>query len=309
MKVFNNVPLIVAFSFSLLLADSQGISVPAERDKSPHQGFADLLRADDQFCGFKKVEGPTYYSPDTLFDYINGGAELFLAYGFSALMVVEFAGGASQTQRATVDIYAMGTLENAFGVFKSEEGGEPYRLPGGSEGRLSHGLLQFYKGNFYVKVFTSPTSKDYPAVVEAIGKTIEERIRGVFSKPAFFDLLPVQNRIAGSEHYTSKDFLGQPFFKGIGSAHFEKEGKPYRIFLSVAPDKEGAQESITKYREYLIREKGYQGELPGDLEGLVGHDPYYGNCAVALIRGRIAGVLGYSGDALALLKGMGGYHE
>ncbi|MCK5513756.1 MAG: hypothetical protein KAJ00_04605 [Deltaproteobacteria bacterium] len=295
-------PVAVMFSFSLIYARSQGKSPLIEREQYPSRELVDLFQTGDQFFGFKKVEGPTYYIPDKLFDYINGGAELFLAYGFSELLVVELAEDQNHMNRATLEIYNMGTLENAFGVFKTEEGDETYRLPGGAEGRMGNGLLQFYKGKFYVKVFLPPQSKAYRKVVEKIGKTVEERIEGTFSKPAFFDLFPVKDRIADSENYTSKDFLGQPFFKGIASAQFMQEGKTYRVFLSVEPNREEAEESFQKYREYLISERAYQGKLKGGTKGFVGNDPYYGNCVISVIKGRIVGILGNSGDAVALIK-------
>lgn len=296
----------VVFLFSLIQAGSQSQFPLIKRDQSPSRELSDLFRTGDPFLGFKKIEEPTYYGPDTLFDYINGGAELFLAYGFLELMVVELADDPNRTNRATLEIYNMGMLENAFGVFKTEEADKAYRLPGGAEGRLGNGLLRFYKGKFYVKVFLPPQSEGYPRVVEKIGKTIEERIKGPFSKPAFVDLLPVTDRISGSENYTSKDFLGQPFFKGMASAQFVQEGKTYRIFLSVEPNKEEAEKSFQAYREYLIRENAYQGPLKGGIQGFVGRDPYYGDCVVSLIKGRIVGVLGNSEDALSLLKRMEG---
>jgi len=62
---------------------------------------------------------------------------------------VEFDEDQDPVHRAVLEIYNMGTLENSFGVFKTEAGNKIYRLPGGSEGRLEYGLLQFYKGKFY----------------------------------------------------------------------------------------------------------------------------------------------------------------
>lgn len=295
-----------AFFSRSILAGNQDRFPLIKRDQSPSRELSDLFRTGDPFLGFKKIEGPTYYGPDTLFQYINGGAELFLAYGFLELMVVELADDPNRTNRATLEIYNMGMLENAFGVFKTEEADKAYRLPGGAEGRLGNGLLRFYKGEFYVKVFLPPQSEGYPRVVEKIGKTIEERIKGPFSKPAFVDLFPVTDRMAGTEHYTSKDFLGQPFFKGIASAQFVKQGQTYTMFLSVQPNKEEAEKSFQSYRKYLIRENAYQSPLKGGIQGFVGHDPYYGDCVVSLIKGRIVGVLGNSEDALSLLKRMEG---
>lgn len=268
----------------------------------PSQELVSLFQKGDQFLGFRKIEGPNYYSPKNLFDYINGGAELYLSYGFLELLVVEFAEGQDRFNRATLEIYNMGTLENAFGIFKTEAGDKVYRLPNGAEGRLGNGLLQFYKGNFYVKVFLPPQSKAYPRAVEEVGRTIEMRIKGSFSQPAFFALFPLRHRIAGSEKYTSKDFLGQSFFKGIASADFKYDGNTYTVFVSVKPDKEKAEKSFQKYREYLVSEGAFQSGLKGGIRGFMSKDPYYGACSISIIRGRIVGILGNPENAVSILK-------
>ena len=61
-----------------------------------------------------------------------------------------------------------------------------------------------------------------------------------------------------------------------------------------------------KVFENLISEKAYQGELKGDTKGFVGNDPYYGNCVISVIKGRIIGILGNPGDAASLLKSIEG---
>ena len=289
-------------------AGSQGTSAPADSGKIPSRELAGLVQASDQFSGFKKASEPAYYSRDTLFDYIDGGAELFLAYGFIELLVAEFVEDGNAAHRATLEIYNMGTIENAFGVSKAEQGGDRYKLPGGAEGRLGNGMLQFYKGTFYVNIFLPPTSKAFPAVAEQIGRTIEGRIKGSFSTPEFFDLLPLEHRVAGSENYTNKDFLGQPFFNRIASAHYSRGDKTYTVFLSIKPDKEAAL-SLKKYKEFLMQEEAYLGELQVGTQGFAGRDQYYGNCAVSLIKGRIAGVLGNPENAESILSSMGGGND
>ncbi len=288
--------VLMAFFFS---------TTPAGARNDPGKEFAGLVQPGDQFGSFKKAADPEYYSPDTLFEYINGGAELFLAYGFIELMVRQFSEEGNPAHRVTLEIYNMGTVENAFGVSKAEQGGDPYTLPGGAEGQLGNGMLQFYKGAFYVNIFLPPTSKAFPAVAEEIGKTIESRIKGSFSKPDVFNLLPQLDRRAGSEQYTNKDFLGQPFFNRIASAHYAQGEKTYTVFLSVQPDTEAAG-SLTKYKEYLMQENAYLGSLPGGMPGFAGRDPYYGSCAITIIKGRIAGVLSNPENAVSILQNMGG---
>jgi hypothetical protein len=268
-----------------------------------------LVQPGDQFGSFKKAAEPEHYFRETLFDYINGGAELFLAYGFVELMVTQFIEEGNPAHRVTLEIYNMGSVENAFGVSKAEQGGNPYTLPGGAEGRLGNGMLQFYKSAFYVNIFLPPNSKAFPAVAEEIGKTIEGRIKGSFSRPDFFNLLPLPDRRAGSEQYINKDFLGQPFFNRIGSAHYSQGEKAYTVFLSVKPDTEAAG-SLNKYKAYLLQENAYLGNLPGGMPGFAGRDPYYGNCAITIIKGRIAGVLSNPENAVSILQSMGdGFDE
>lgn len=300
--------VVMVFFLSIIPAGSQETSPHQASGKSPSRELADLVQTGDQFGSFKKVDAPEYYFPDTLFDYIDGGAELFLAYGFVELMVAVFVEDGNPAHRATLEVYNMGTIENAYGVSRAEQGGDPYKLPGGAEGRLGNGMLQFYKDRFYINIFLPPTSKAFPAVAEQIGKTIEERIKGTFSRPDCFDLLPLQYRRAGSENYTNKDFLGQPFFNRIASAHYSQDNKTYTVFLSAAPDRE-AIESLKKYKAYLMQEQSYLGELQDGIQGFTGRDPYYGNCAVALIKGRIAGVLGNPDGAAAILKSMQGGND
>ena len=300
--------VVMVFFLSIIPAGSQETSPHQASGKSPSRELADLVQTGDQFGSFKKVVAPEYYFPDTLFDYIDGGAELFLADGFVELMVAVFVEVGNPAHRATLEVYNMGTIENAYGVSRAEQGGDPYKLPGGAEGRLGNGMLQFYKDRFYINIFLPPTSKAFPAVAEQIGKTIEERIKGTFFRPDCFDLLPLQYRRAGSENYTNQDFLGQPFFNRIASAHYSQDNKTYTVFLSAAPDRE-AIESLKKYKAYLMQEQSYLGELQDGIQGFTGRDPYYGNCAVALIKGRIAGVLGNPDGAAAILKSMQGGND
>ncbi len=288
--------LFVVFFFS---------TTPAGARNGPGKELAGLVQPGDQFGGFKKAAESEYYFPDTLFEYINGGAELFLTYGFVALMVTQFIEKGNPAHRATLEIYNMGSIENAFGVSRTEEGGKPYKLPGGAEGSLGNGMLQFYKGCFYVKIFLPPTSKAFPAVAEHIGKTVEGRIKGGFARPDFFNLLPHSDRHTGSENYTSKDFLGQPFFNRIASARYARGENMYTVFLSTESDTNAA-ENLGKYKEYLIQENAYLSDLPGGMRGFTGRDPYYGNCAITIIKGRIAGVLSNPEHAVSILQSMGG---
>jgi len=60
---------------------------------------------------------PSLYKPDTLYQYIDGGADIYLLYEFRSLLHQDFKSGAVEL---TADIYDMGNPEDAFGIYAAE---------------------------------------------------------------------------------------------------------------------------------------------------------------------------------------------
>ena len=58
------------------------------------------------------------YNRDTIYKHINGGAELYLAYGFKEVLVRKYLG--PNNIEMVLDIYDMGNSMDAFGVFSTE---------------------------------------------------------------------------------------------------------------------------------------------------------------------------------------------
>ena len=65
----------------------------------------------------------TKYNSRTLFDYMDGAAELYLAYGFQNLTVRRFE--KSNQPPITVEFFEMASSEDAYGVFSFERQDEP----------------------------------------------------------------------------------------------------------------------------------------------------------------------------------------
>src|SRR5512139_3134938 len=59
------------------------------------------------------------YDSRTLFKYIDGAAELYLAYGFQNLRVRRFE--KSNQPQLIIEFYDMGSSEGAYGVFSYEQ--------------------------------------------------------------------------------------------------------------------------------------------------------------------------------------------
>lgn len=62
-------------------------------------------------------EPASFYKPDTLYEYIDGGADVYLLYDFQRLLHQNFRTPGGEL---TADIYDLGKPENAFGIYSAE---------------------------------------------------------------------------------------------------------------------------------------------------------------------------------------------
>jgi hypothetical protein len=63
------------------------------------------------------------FTPDTLFDLMDGQAEAFFVYGFEKAATSTYAGPGNRSLR--VEIYRLATPADAYGLFTVSTGGEP----------------------------------------------------------------------------------------------------------------------------------------------------------------------------------------
>ena len=98
-----------------------------------------------------KLEGKTYsYIPQNLYEYINGAAEFFIAYGFIELTGANYFSVSGERDFLTIDIYDMGDKLNAYGVFQSRRDTQASSLNIGSASVGSDDYISLYKDRFYV---------------------------------------------------------------------------------------------------------------------------------------------------------------
>ena len=63
------------------------------------------------------IHGPQTYNQKTLFGHIDGQAELFLKYGFQKSVFAIYQNKKSREDQIEVDIYDLGNVVQAFGIF------------------------------------------------------------------------------------------------------------------------------------------------------------------------------------------------
>jgi hypothetical protein len=85
-----------------------------------------------EMAGWKQSGEVQIYSPANLYDYINGGADLYLKYDFQELKVADYIN--DQKASVTIEVYRHKTPVHAFGIYSQERLGNANYLEVGAQG-------------------------------------------------------------------------------------------------------------------------------------------------------------------------------
>lgn len=143
------------------------------------------------------VEEKNHYNRDNLYDYIDGGAELYLSYGFKEM--VNFTYNRQDQPSLIVDIFNMGSSENAYGVFTYSR--ETVDSSFGQGSQYSPGLLLFWKDRYYISILASPETTESRKALFSLASAINRELPQKGPLPRIISLLPVEGLLDASIRY------------------------------------------------------------------------------------------------------------
>jgi hypothetical protein len=137
------------------------------------------------------------YAGEALYDYINGGAELYLSYGLTGMTGCKYSG--EELPQITVEIYEMTSSLNAFGVYTQSRDREEHDFGQGSQS--FDDFILFWKDRYYVIVTTQKATTESTETIRRIAALIDGAIPGTGSKPDIVDALPRQDLVPAGYLY------------------------------------------------------------------------------------------------------------
>lgn len=156
----------------------------------------------------RKPAQPIYYDRKTLYDYIDGGAELYLAFDFARATTFLYTAG--QDDEIKVDIFDMGSPRGASGIFA--HGREAIAAEVGQGSEYGGGLLTFWKHRWFVSVLGYPETESKRTAVYALGRAIAALIPETGTPPAILAALPKAGLVEASvrtfhHHLLQNDYV------------------------------------------------------------------------------------------------------
>jgi hypothetical protein len=223
---------------------------------------------------------PAFYVTGTLYEYMDGAADVFLLYDFQALLHQELKAGAVDL---TVDVFDMGTPQEAFGIYAAERSPKYDFVTIGAEGYRNEGILNFLQDRYYVKLAAFGDGAD--AMLDQFARSLSARIGGNRTLPALIAQLPAANRKPHTEQYMRKDPLGHPFLSPAYQADYAWAKGESKLMISVGQDAADAQARLKSLTEHF-KKSGQCQPAPELGEGAVRASNTYEGALVARTKGR-----------------------
>ncbi len=197
------------------------------------------------------------YFPENLFEYIDGAAESYLSYDFRELLVIQYATSVEGGHEATltVEIYDMGTVLNAFGIYSAERYPDNVPAAAGDSGYAENEALNFVSGRFYVKIISFGLGEGAPAAALKFGRSIASAVREKGRTPWLFSVFPKDDRVPQSEKYIRNNFMGHAFLHDGFTVSYKLGGQQIEAFIVNASSEKEAGDMLNGFLEFNLRDK------------------------------------------------------
>jgi hypothetical protein len=221
--------------------------------------------------GWTLAGPPQVFLPDTLYEYINGGSDLYLKYDFEELQVVEYR---KDKMSVSAEVYRHRGSENAFGIYSQERVPSADFLALGAQGYYENGVCNFIQGGYYVKLSSENTGSDDREILLAFARRISQELPAQTALPAVLSAFPSDGKKPNSEKFIAKDFLGYAFFHSGFIADYDRSGQKYQLFVISGDSPDDARAMLGQYLKQIKQEMNLA-EGTYELK-----DPYHGEMAL-----------------------------
>jgi hypothetical protein len=250
---------------------------------------------------WKAEAPPSSFDRKTVYDELDGGAEVYLEYGLHSLSVQRYAG--PDVPGLTFDLFEMDDPAGAFGAFTFEREDESAGIGQGSE--YGGGLLRFWQGSYFGFVQAERETAASKEAVLSLGRAVAAKLGPPGKEPAVAGALPEKDQRPRSLRFARSPLLlaildpqmqgnplGLPARCEVVMARYGPKGSPERTLVARLADAASAQKGL----ENLIAVKFPAGAKPA--EASKGADGF----SAAQRLGSFVIVVTGAPDALAALK-------
>jgi hypothetical protein len=187
------------------------------------------------------------FTPESLYDLIDGAADFYLAYGMVELTFATFINSGDKRQYIELSIYDMGEPANAFGVFSAECSQGKLSLDLGRAAYSSGADYYIWKGQYYMTIIASESTADLKRIASDLARKTTSTLKDSDEPVWGLTALPKADLVADSVKYFKADAMGLDFMQDTYTGSYHKGQTEITVFLSQKESPGSAQDTVTRY--------------------------------------------------------------
>jgi len=200
--------------------------------------------------GWKIVDEIKQFTPDSLYQQIDGRAELYKDYNMVTATFAIFANLSNETQFIELAVYDMDNPTNAFGIFSVERDPAQPSLGLGRGSYGSNGSYYIWRGRYYVQIIGSETTEALRSTARDLAHNLMELLTDSGEPVWGLAVLPSKDRVPNSEKYFRVNAMGMRFLANTYVAQYRKNNRRVTFFLSEQDNTELARATLTEYIKF-----------------------------------------------------------
>ena len=196
---------------------------------------------------------PEHFEPDTLYEKINGRADLYLSSGFVSLNAQRYTLPRADGNWIEVFIYDMQTPENAFSVYSMQRRKAATIDPGLPDAYRTENALYMNQGQFYLELIGTNADDNLKQAMGTLAGLFMKS-HGSPSKPQTpgANLFPAEGLDTGTRKLIAANAFGYEALDHIHTAEFLLDGTRLTAFASDRQKPEAASALVGNYTQTLM---------------------------------------------------------
>jgi hypothetical protein len=246
----------------------------------------------------KKTSKIETYVGQSLYEYIDGGAEAYHQYNFVEVSTAAFDVDGIEL---TADVYKFDNSDDAYGMYSVLRPEDANVSAIGVEGFESEASFDFVKGSYLVRIISYEVADGSAQAIRKLVSKIADAVPGTTYKPEMFTIFPADDKIPHSERIIAKSYLAQSFLTEAYTVKYSWEADTAEAFIM--PDETG--EKFVQWSEAANIDADAMKsvkDIPYDSSKVfVADNPYYGKIIAGLKDGKLIGIIGYKDNMKSFL--------
>jgi hypothetical protein len=243
-----------------LRPESRQFELPLESNRS--------VLIDTTGSGMQPFSPPERFGPDTLYEKINGRADLYLSSGFVSLDTQRFAMAGAAGAWVELFVYDMATPANAFSVFSMQRREGARADDTVPNAYRTENALFMTRANFYLELIGTDVSAGLQQAMGLLARRFAEAHGDVATAGApGVDLFPAEGFQADSLQLIAANAFGYEQLDRVYASEYLTGGSRLTAFVSDRQSAEAASALADAYRQTLLSYGAAPVDAPPPADG------------------------------------------